>query len=48
MTDWNWFFSSLAQPVALIVGIFGVFIIKCYAKLNFPIFQPREKATLRC
>ena len=108
MTDWNWFFSSLAQSAAAIVGIFGAFIItkvlsnqsvysqklshmrellnharrlvedaedhsfkwyihqcnrceidhvagvlkdnpdlspeECYAKLNFPIFDPREKA----
>lgn len=27
MTDWNWFFSSLAQSAAAIVGIFGAFII---------------------
>ena len=26
-TDWNWFFSSLAQSAAAIVGIFGAFII---------------------
>lgn len=25
--DWNWFFSSLAQSTAAIVGIFGAFII---------------------
>ncbi len=25
--DWNWFFSSLAQSAAAIVGIFGAFII---------------------
>lgn len=25
--DWNWFFSSLAQSSAAIVGIFGAFII---------------------
>lgn len=27
MPDWNWFFSSLAQSTAAIVGIFGAFII---------------------
>ncbi len=27
MTDWNWFFSSLAQSAAAIVGVFGAFII---------------------
>jgi hypothetical protein len=27
MTDWNWFFSSLAQSCAAIVGIFSAFII---------------------
>lgn len=26
-TDWNWFFSSLAQSAAAIVGIFGAFIV---------------------
>jgi hypothetical protein len=26
-TDWNWFFSSLAQSSAAIVGIFGAFIV---------------------
>ncbi|WP_147291599.1 hypothetical protein [Pandoraea pnomenusa] len=26
-TDWNWFFSSIAQSSAAIVGIFGAFII---------------------
>lgn len=26
-TDWNWFFSSVAQSAAAIVGIFGAFII---------------------
>src|SRR5207253_241572 len=26
-TDWNWFFSSLAQSVAALVGIFAAFII---------------------
>jgi hypothetical protein len=26
-TDWNWFFSSIAQSAAAIVGIFGAFII---------------------
>lgn len=25
--DWNWFFSSLAQSAAAIVGVFGAFII---------------------
>lgn len=25
--DWNWFFSSLSQSAAAIVGIFGAFII---------------------
>ena len=25
--DWNWFFSSLAQSVAALVGIFAAFII---------------------
>jgi len=25
--DWNWFFSSLSQSSAAIVGIFGAFII---------------------
>jgi len=25
--DWNWFFSSIAQSAAAIVGIFGAFII---------------------
>ena len=25
--DWNWFYSSLAQSAAAIVGIFGAFII---------------------
>ncbi|MCH7733340.1 MAG: hypothetical protein IIB44_12675 [Candidatus Marinimicrobia bacterium] len=27
MTDWNWFFSALAQSAAAIVGIFAAFII---------------------
>lgn len=27
MPDWNWFFSSLAQSAAAIVGFFGAFII---------------------
>jgi hypothetical protein len=27
MLDWNWYFSSLAQSTAAIVGIFGAFII---------------------
>jgi hypothetical protein len=27
MMDWNWFFSSLAQSVAALVGIFAAFII---------------------
>lgn len=26
-TDWNWFFSSVAQSAAAIVGIFGAFIV---------------------
>lgn len=26
-TDWNWFFSSIAQSAAAIVGIFGAFIV---------------------
>jgi hypothetical protein len=26
-TDWNWFFSSVAQFAAAIVGIFGAFIV---------------------
>lgn len=26
MTDWNWFFSSLSQSTAAIVGLFGAFI----------------------
>lgn len=26
-TDWNWFFSSVAQSTAAIVGIFGAFIV---------------------
>lgn len=25
--DWNWFFSSLSQSAAAIVGIFGAFVI---------------------
>lgn len=25
--DWNWFFSSLAQSVAALVGVFAAFII---------------------
>jgi cytosine/uracil/thiamine/allantoin permease len=25
--DWNWFFSSLAQSVAALVGIFAAFVI---------------------
>jgi hypothetical protein len=25
--DWNWFFSSLAQSVAALVGVFSAFII---------------------
>ena len=27
MLDWNWYFSSLAQSTAAVVGIFGAFII---------------------
>lgn len=27
IADWNWFFSSLSQSAAAIVGIFGAFII---------------------
>ena len=27
VTDWNWFFSSVAQSAAAIVGIFGAFIV---------------------
>lgn len=25
--DWNWFFSSLAQSVAALVGVFSAFVI---------------------
>lgn len=27
MADWNWFFSSLAQSAAAIVGLFGAFLV---------------------
>ncbi|MDP9176757.1 MAG: hypothetical protein M3O61_03665 [Gemmatimonadota bacterium] len=27
MTDWNWFFSSLAQSVAALVGVTAAFLI---------------------
>lgn len=40
--DWNWFFSSLAQSTAAIVGIFGAFIITKILS-NQAVFDSKKK-----
>lgn len=44
MIDWNWYFSSLAQSAAAIVGIFGAFVITKILNNQATFSQKKNRA----
>lgn len=43
MKDWNWFFSSLSQSTAAIVGLFGAFVFTKIINNEQKFNQNKEK-----